>query len=323
MNEERFIGSLLGTFVGDALGMPVEGWSHKRIESEYGVLRRMIDSRLGKGSYTDDTEMMISVAESLIENKGFDGDDMAMRFVENCNVDRGYGAGTLIALNNIRKGLPWNEAGKNIFGKGSFGNGCAMRVAPIALFYYHNMKKLREFAEKSSQITHAHFLGKEGASVQAYAIALAVNECSELNRKRFLESLMSFTKEDGYIAKFEIIERFLEYTPGKEEVVKLLGIDSKAFNSVPTAIYSFLRHYNSFEDAVIFAVNLGGDTDTIGAMTGAIAGAYHGYSRIPKRWLEALENGKKGRDYIIDLGRRLWALSKHSSSSCYTSKHLP
>ena len=84
--------------------------------------------------------------------------------------------------------------------------------------------------------------------------------------------------------------------------------DGEPCESVPAAIYCFLANLDSFEDAVVQAVNLGGDTDTIGAMTGALSGAYRGKTGIPKRWLESLENGPKGRDYIERLGDQLWEM---------------
>ncbi len=135
MNEGRFAGALLGTFSGDALGMPFEGRTHRQIQKQVGRVDRMIHARLGAGTYTDDTEMMIAVAESLMECRGFDGLDMARRFVDGFNPERGYGRGTVLALAQIKRGVPWREAGLSVFSGGSYGNGAAMRIAPIALVY--------------------------------------------------------------------------------------------------------------------------------------------------------------------------------------------
>lgn len=84
-----------------------------------------------------------------------------------------------------------------------------------------------------------------------------------------------------------------------------LGCDIRTHRSVPTAVYAFAAHPASFSEAVLFAVSLGGDTDTIGAMTGTIAGAYHGIEGIPPDWIKALENSRKGRDYVCTLAARL------------------
>ncbi|SJZ88278.1 ADP-ribosylglycohydrolase family protein [Selenihalanaerobacter shriftii] len=310
--KDKFIGALVGTFVGDTLGMAVEGYSLNQIEAEYGHIEHMLEARLGSGTYTDDTEMMIGVAESLIAVNGFDGKDMANKFITNLNLDRGYGSGTIQALNNIKAGTSWQEAGKYVFGNGSFGNGSAMRVAPIGVFYHDNYEKLKEKAKKSSLITHAHPLGKTGATLQALTVGYAINQASDSdfsveNYLNFLSKLLDLDSKE-FSHKFRLINEYLDDQPNKEQVAKELGSDTRVFNSVPTSIYSFLANLNEFRDAVLYAINLGGDTDTVGAMTGAIAGAYHGFDKIPKDWLNNLENNKKGLDYIINLGERLFEL---------------
>ena len=108
----------------------------------------------------------------------------------------------------------------------------------------------------------------------------------------------------------DLVAEYITTKPAIETVIDELGVDSRVHLSVPAAIYSFLSHSHSFEEAVVYAVNLGGDTDTIGAITGAIAGAYHGVASIPQRWYEILENGAKGRDYIVGLAQALWSLHK-------------
>jgi poly(ADP-ribose) glycohydrolase ARH3 len=111
-----------------------------------------------------------------------------------------------------------------------------------------------------------------------------------------------------YRDKLEDIGMLLNQPSEPEIIIEHLGNASTALNSVPTAIYCFLSHPRSFKEALIFAVSLGGDTDTIAAMTGAISGAYHGRKALPSQWLSDLENGEKGRDYIEDLARALWRL---------------
>jgi len=310
--KNKFIGCMLGTHVGDALGMPVEGYDCKTIEVEYGELREMLDARMGAGTYTDDTEMMIGIAESLVECKGFNGRDMADRFVKLYNPERGYGGGTVRALSLIKEGIDWNLAGERVFGGGSFGNGSSMRIAPIGAFYYDKSDDLRKIAYGSSNITHAHPYGKEGAALQAFAVAKAINSdpLEELDKQSFVSDLITFVSVEGklYKAKLEHIKELLECVPDKAEVINRLGNDSSAPNSVPTAIYSFISHIHDFEESVVYAVSLGGDTDTICAMTGAISGAYHGKKGIPQRWLNELENGERGRDYIEMLAEKLWEI---------------
>jgi poly(ADP-ribose) glycohydrolase ARH3 len=302
--KSKFVGALLGTAVADALGAPVEGWSLREVQSVYRAEKQW---PMRSGRYTDDTEMMIGVAESLIKTKGFDGADMARTFVRNYDPTRGYGPGTQEALNHLRGGENWEEASRNVFGgAGSYGNGAAMRIAPVGLFYYDDVNKLREIAYQASHITHAHELGKEGAALQAVAIALAVRG----ERKGMAGALKTFAHHSVYWDKLLKLEALLAKAPRKEEIITVLGNGEAAFESVPTAIYAFLC-FGSFEESVTFAVSLGGDSDTIGAMTGAISGAYYGDGAIPREWLERLEDGEKGKRYIKRLAEEL-----------YTSKEL-
>ncbi len=312
MLRYKCLGALIGTFVGDALGMPFEGWHFKAIERRYGKINRMYNARLGKGTYTDDTQMMIAVAESLVENKGFNGKDMASKFLLNYDPRRGYGQGTVRSLSLLRSGVDWQEAGKRVFKGGSFGNGSAMRVAPVGIFYAQNTMKLKEVAYKSSQITHAHSLGKEGAALQASAVAEAFlrSPQDKLHPEDFLANLIRKIPREAVIfhQKLNIIGHLLKEKPSKDEVVEKLGIDSRAFQSIPSAIYCFLANSESFEESLVYAVGLGGDADTIGAMTGAIAGAYHSLSNIPVQWIDELENHYKGKDYVMELGNKIFDL---------------
>jgi poly(ADP-ribose) glycohydrolase ARH3 len=300
--RSKISGSLMGTGIGDALGASLEGW--RRVDPD--EVRALAEKRHTL-TYTDDTHMMIGVAESLIESKGFDGEHMTGRFMENYSREpfRGYGPGPPRVFRMIKGGEAWDKAGEKLYGGGSFGNGSAMRIAPVGVFYYDDIAKLKEIAYKSSQITHAHELGKEGAALQAYAIALATqaDPSLALQGNEFLRKLTDFLEHEVYRQRLESVEELLG-EKDRSKVVAELGHGIEAFNSVPTAIYSFLSHPNSFEEAVIYAISLGGDTDTIGAMTGAISGAYLGIEAIPGKWQERLEN----RDYIAELADRLWRI---------------
>jgi poly(ADP-ribose) glycohydrolase ARH3 len=290
--KEKFIGSLIGEGVGDSLGANVEGFSSFCEVRELGE------------RYTDDTHMMIGIAESLIKNKGFNGEDMANVFIKNYEAEpwRGYGPGPPRIFALIKGGVSWDKA--EVYPGGSYGNGSAMRVAPVGIFYYDDPLKLKDIAYKSSKITHSHELGMEGAALQAMAVGIAVGtEAKKLDKYKFLEKLDNFVTFDIYKRKLESILKLLDKKEDRNSVIKELGNDILAFNSVPTAIYSFLANPD-FEEALIYAVSLGGDTDTIGAMTGAIAGAYYGVEAIPFRWKNKLEN----REYIKRLAELLWEM---------------
>ena len=304
MNEQllksKFLGALVGTGVGDALGAPFEGWRKVEFEEIEEAARV-----LGTLTYTDDTHMMIGVAESLVRSRGFDGEDMAWTFVRNYELEpyRGYGPAPPYIFRLVRSGVAWDQAAERVYQGGSYGNGSAMRIAPVGVFYHDNPGLLREVAYKSSHITHAHSLGKEGAALQACAVSLATNLESPLtlDQDDFLAKLTSYVEEEVYKQKLASMKRLLT-SSDRSQVVFEMGNGIEAFNSVPTAIYSFLAEPGSFVRAVQLAISMGGDTDTIGAMTGAISGACLGIESVPASWRDKLEN----RLYIEELANELF-----------------
>jgi len=300
LSEARFIGCMLGAAVGDALGRSIEGSWRRRI---------CLEDINFDGRWTDDTHMMIGIAESLIAKRGFDGEHMFFTFMRNWEKEswRGYGPGPPRIFRMVRTGIPWNRAARLLYGgTGSFGNGAAMRVAPIGLLFYEDAEKVREFAYESAELTHTHILGKEGAAIQAYAVALAAQtEKGQLNPEDFLERLMRYARNDVY--KEKLLKAKVLLARGKEDdVIRNLGNSVEAFNSVPTAIFCFAKNHEDYAKAVLYAVKLGGDADTIATMTGAIAGAYHGEKGIPEMWKRKIERG----EYIRKLAKDLWRLNR-------------
>jgi poly(ADP-ribose) glycohydrolase ARH3 len=284
----KFLGALVGTAIGDAVGAGFE----RRPAAEIEAIEAAADSR-ELLTYTDDTHMMIGVAESLVEKEGFDGEHLARVFIRNYELEpwRGYGAGPPSVFRLIRDGEHWDKAASKLYSGGSYGNGSAMRMAPIAAFYHDDLTILREVAYRSSRITHSHPLGQEGAALQAFAVALAMgSEHDEsFNAGKFLSRLTELSQQETYKKKLESAGILLDEAD-KTKIISELGNSVEAFNSVPTAIYSFLTHYDSFKAAVLFGASLGGDTDTIAAMTGAISGAYLGIESVSNKWRIKLEN---------------------------------
>jgi poly(ADP-ribose) glycohydrolase ARH3 len=301
--RSKFLGCLMGTAIGDALGARREGKGMSKTEDIVSLAEK-----LEQLIYTDDTHMTIGVAESLLESKGFDGEHMAQTFIRNYEAEhwRGYGPGPPRIFRMIRDGEAWYSAANKLYRGGSFGNGSAMRVAPVGLLYSRNLEKLREVAYQSSSITHYHELGKEGAALQACAVALALNTPSgeDIEKEAFLSRFQDFVQNRLYREKLAQIREFLG-EQDKAKVVAVLGNGIEAPRSVPTAIYCFLSHPQSYKDTVIYAISLGGDTDTIAAMAGAISGAYLGIKAIPPEWRAKLEN----REYIESLAESLWRLA--------------
>jgi poly(ADP-ribose) glycohydrolase ARH3 len=329
--RSKFAGALLGGMVGDTFGAPVENWACERVNEALDLVARLparsayrslYDDVLGPLSarpgparfhYTDDTQMTIAVAESLLARARFDGQDIADRLVLSFDTRRSYGSSVYSILQGLKRGVSWEEAGRHRGGEGSPENGGAARVTPLALLY-HDAEKgcLQLVAEVSSAITHAHPLGREGAALQAAAIALAVR-CDprvSLHPIEFLGEVASSVclRTSAFTEALRQIASLLECRPGPREVAAALGNGCEAHRSVPAALYAFLAHRDSFEDAVRFAVRLGGDTDTIAALCGALVGAYAGDAAIPDAWLNVVENDEKGRDYVSQLANSLYAL---------------
>jgi poly(ADP-ribose) glycohydrolase ARH3 len=298
----KFTGALIGTAVGDSLGARVEGSPGFQEVAELGP------------RYTDDTVMTLGVAESLIERKGYDYWDMADRFVRDYEQEpwRRYGPGLPRIFRMMKSGRKgFGMLDRELVPEGSFGNGAAMRVAPVGLLYHDDPRVLREVAYHTAGITHSNELALEGAALQACAVALAVlADPRNIKTNEFIGALRIFTKPGPYQEKLKIIIRFLDEGAGREQVVKELGNGVEAVNSVPTAIYAFLAN-PGFESAVTYAVGLGGDTDTIGAMCGAIAGACYGIDDLPDRWKEKVENKEK----IEKLAKKLWEVKEGLKAS--------
>jgi poly(ADP-ribose) glycohydrolase ARH3 len=294
---DRARGALLGTFVGDALGMPFEGAAPAGVPGRV----EMLDARLGRGTYTDDTQMAIALAESLLERGAVDAQALGRAFADAFDPRRGYGSGTTEVLRLVRSGVHPHDAARSAFGgAGSLGNGAAMRVAPVAVRYAHDCSALTAATRASAAVTHAHPVAIDAAVAQAAAIAAALNQEPPLAAA--LEAATTSELKNRLTKAVEL----LDSRPAPAELAAALGNRTTGHESVPTAIYSAVAH-GSVETAITFAVRCGGDTDTIGAMAGAIAGARAGRQAMPSRWLDALEQGPKGRRYLERLTERLVA----------------
>ena len=293
--EERARGALLGTFVGDALGMPFEGVPHDEIPAQV----EMVAARRGRGTYTDDTQMMIALAESLIECGRVEEEHLKRAFQAAYDPGRGYGAGTRRVFELWAAGVPVASAACQVFGgQGSRGNGAAMRMAPVAVRYAEDPARLGAEAARSARVTHTHPVGVDGAVVQAGAIGAA------LRGEDILQAARAAARTQELADALRDVGELLGARREVAEVQTRLGSSSDARESVSAALYTALAH-TTFEQAVRFAVRLGGDTDTVAAMTGAIAGARQGASSIPGRWLEALEDDGRGRTHVERLATGL------------------
>lgn len=246
--------------------------------------------------WTDDTHMTLAFAESLIECGGFDGDHLARTFAQRYREEpwRGYGAGPPQVFALLERGTGWREAGQRLFGgQGSFGNGAAMRVAPAGLLGRSDPTEAVRLARESALVTHAHELGRQGAALQARAVAfLADVPIGRLDTSGLMAALREAAPAPEYGRQLDALLAIRpEASAG--EAATVLGHGISATEAVPAALHAFLRHPGSFVDAVRRAIMLGGDTDTIAAMAGALAGAFLGLSAVPATWRNRLEDADR------------------------------
>ena len=302
---ERFTGSLLGLALGDAFGAPLEGGPIERF-----VWRLIGKTRSGKMRWTDDTQMSLDLAESLISNGCLDCDDAARRFAASYRWSRGYGPSAARLLKKIRRGADWREANQTVFKKGSFENGGAMRSPVVGLFFAGCMKEVAAAARESASITHAHPLGLEGAVFIAVATATA----SLLGQPHeVFESAAAHCAQPEFLRRAEVADIWLKSdSPLRaSDVRSQLGNGIAAAQSCVTAAYIAVRFvHRPFDEMLSFVASCRGDVDTIGAMAGAIWGASRGVSELPADHLNQLEQRDRIEEIAVSLYQRLASSGK-------------
>jgi ADP-ribosylglycohydrolase len=245
--------------------------------------------------------MALGLAESLIACGGLDVEHVARTWAENRQWTRGYGPGAWKVLGMIAEGADPRTAGTLVFPDGSFGNGGAMRAAPLALFFHGCRADLKEAAVKATSITHSHPLGIQGGLL----IALSVDRALEAPGARdadMMDSLKGDLDSPEFTRRLEAARDLLTVDAPPAAVRRILGNSVLAHESAVTALYLSLRFKGDFAGMMDFIIRLGGDTDTIGAMAGGIFGALNGFDALPSVALEALE----ARDRIEEAGRSIY-----------------
>jgi ADP-ribosyl-[dinitrogen reductase] hydrolase len=296
--QDRAEGALLGLACGDALGRPVEFRSPGAIEAEHGTLTEMIGHGThGKpaGTITDDTEQALCIARSLVERGEFDPEDIAERFAAWYNSGPfDIGIMTADALGRIDRGASWPDVGQDVWEakpEGSnAGNGSVMRCAPLAIAFGDDREALRRVSRDSSRITHADPRCTHGCAVLNCTIAALLSEDEDP-----LPTALDAVKTDAPGDLVDILESIPDDIAPDE-----LQNSGFVLHTLQTALYHALTA-DSAEAAIVNAVNEGGDTDTIGAVAGAVAGARFGASALPEHWLKALQATDEHRTLARDL----------------------
>lgn len=284
----HILGCLLGTAVGDAAGLRREGLTPRRARRLYGD---SVSPGLlwGRGLCSDDTEHAVMVARALAL-----ADRDLVQFERRlagelrhwvATVPAGVGWATLRACLKLLLGF-----GPQRSGVYSAGNGPAMRAAILGICATSDEER-RGLVHRSTRLTHTDPKAEEGAAVVAWAASLAVNGESETSAE-FLRHAMDVVRGDELRMRLENAAQELAAGRTPAEYVKMQGwtrgVSGYVNETVPAALYCWAASPSNFRQSVVNAVLLGGDTDTVGAITGAISGANLGYAAIPSEWIAKL-----------------------------------
>ena len=282
--------SLEGLSCGDAFG---EGFFLPNAMAQSMIHKRAVHAP--PWFFTDDTVMALSVLEILAEHREINPDSLAVSFAGRYDAFRGYGPAMHQLLPTIRRRpQSWRTEAAALFrGQGSFGNGSAMRVAPLGAYWADDLERITEQASLSSIPTHAHPEAIAGAVAVAMATGLAwqmKDSAKSPNSQEFLEYVHQHLP-DSQVRKG--IRNAIELPPeaSVETAVVRLGNGSAvtAPDTVPFALWCAARHLNSYEEALWATVSGLGDRDTTCAIVGGIVVMSAGVGSIPAEWLQHRE----------------------------------
>lgn len=300
-------GLLLGTAVGDALGLPAEGVSRPRA-------RKLFQGRwrhrflLGRGMLSDDTEHSLFVAQSLLAHP--DSPERFTRRLAWClrlwflGLPAGIGLATLRSILKLWAGVDPRRSGV-----WSAGNGAAMRAAPIGAFFAGSREKLDAYLEAATRMTHRDPRALTG--VRAVAL-LAARAICEPARPEFSE-LRCLLQEAGDDPEWnEILAAMATASQDGLSVADFArslglarGVTGYVYHTVPVAAYAWFRHFRSFEDTLSAVLDCGGDSDSTGAIAGALAGAVAGERGIPADWIRDILDWPRSTTLLRTLADRL------------------
>ena len=304
---ERALLSLDGLSVGDAFGQMLAACSRS--------VRRVLERGSLPGPYwwhTDDTQMAMAVVEELAQGQRIAPDSLARRFVARFQADpgRGYGKGVRIQMEQIAAGASWRQAASEAFGgRGSKGNGSAMRSAPLGAYFAETPELVAGESAQSSMVTHVHPEGVAGSVAVSLAAAaawnarnLTIGEARALIWKTVMEGTPSGETLEG-IRKAALVPFAME--PQYAARVLGCGYLVTAPDTVPYALWCALRQLGDYREALISTIEGDGDCDTNCAIVGGIVAMFVGRAGLPSEWLRSREplNLDFNRDEHVEFKR--------------------
>lgn len=286
--RQRMFNSLAGLSVGDAFG------EHFLSHMEDIPRRRVGDPVWG---WTDDTEMAISVVSNLLRHRAIQQDELAREFLDRFDPRRRYGRAMLFQFfPSMRAGDHWRNVSYSLFdGEGSYGNGAAMRVAPLGAWFADDLEYVVAQATLSAEVTHAHPEGIAGAVAVAVATALAARQATERSitgPRSLIESVLPFLPDSEVRRRLVLLYETVGPRAPIARVAGLVGDGGlvSAQDTVPLCIWAAGRYLDDYEEALWQTVSGLGDMDTNCAIVGGIVAAHVGTGGIPARWLESRES---------------------------------
>lgn len=301
----KVIDSIIGHAVGDAMGVPTEFCIREKLQA------KRVTTMIGygqhdvpEGSWSDDTSMEIATIDSIINKKSIDYEDIMTNFyywlhdAKYTPGDKVFDAGRtcIQSIINFSKGMKPLESGQASIS--SNGNGSLMRILPVALYsYYKNLSEIEtiEITNNISSLTHAHEISKLGCYIYVRYIMLLLdgNDKEKAYRQIKMIDYSSYSDES-----LKCYERILKSNINEYE---LKEISSRGYvvDTLEAVLWVLLKH-NNYQDTIIEAINLGNDTDTVGAIVGSMAGILYGLNSIPKEWINKLVK----KDYLLDLAKK-------------------
>lgn len=298
----KFVDAIIGHAIGDAMGTPVEFFMRKNLKDNKvtEMLGNIGQHNEPVGSWSDDTAMELALIDSIINKKEFDYDDIMDNFVlwiENGKYTPlghafGVGRGCLKAIYNYKKGVKSLDCGS--IEEQHMSNGSLMRILPVALYSYKkqlSMSEIQELVNNVSSLTHR----QDAVKLACYMYVMYVIDL--LNGIGKDESYENMRKRSYNYnqASIDMYSRLL-----KDDIrnLNIDDINSSGYivDTIEASFWCLLKN-NSYRDTVIEAINLGQDTDTIGAIVGSMAGIIYGYSSIPESWIDKLLR----KEYLINL----------------------
>ena len=237
--------------------------------------------------WTDDTHMTLSIVETLEKYGHIAQAELAKAFARRYEEDsfRGYAGGARRLLSHVARGEDWRDVSPKLFGTGSYGNGAAMRAAPIGGYFSDDLERAAREAELSAEITHFHLEGKAGAIAVAVAAALAANRPYPTGQD-FLGAVMLYVP--AVLTRSRLVAALDIPANDLLQAMRELGTGTEvsAQDTVPFCLWSAAYHLDNFEEALWWTVKGLGDCDTTCAIVGGIVALS---AEIPARWLERRE----------------------------------